>query len=110
MDFNVMVKCTVCGKELYDGDKIYLTTTKQIKSCDDGDYTLEVTGEVGKFTEACESCGNHMSATPELLDALKEAKEEVCILCQRLNPQHRDCTSCETVDKWDAIIAKAENI
>jgi len=49
-----------------------------------------------------------IAAAPELLSELKEADEEICHLCKRLNPQHKNCTICD--DRQDRLktIAKAE--
>ena len=44
----------------------------------------------------------------ELLEALTEAKKDICRLCKRLNPQHKNCTGCGYIDYITCAIIKAE--
>lgn len=44
----------------------------------------------------------------ELLEALKDSDSSNCWMCKRLNPQHKDCTSCEEHDARLKAIAQAE--
>ena len=58
--------------------------------------------------EECKANAKLIAAAPEMLDALIESRNLVCRLCIRLNPQHKNCTSCDEVESgFDKIIEKA---
>jgi len=48
-----------------------------------------------------------IAASPELLTELEAADEEICNLCVRLNPRHKNCTSCDERDARLKAITKA---
>lgn len=45
----------------------------------------------------------------ELKGALRDALDEICRLCVRLNPQHKNCQSCEDMEQRRRIIADLES-
>ena len=49
-----------------------------------------------------------ISASKDMYEELVKADESICWLCKRLNPQHKDCTSCEERESRLKAIAKAE--
>lgn len=49
-----------------------------------------------------------MVQAPKLYEELVKADETICELCKRLNPQHKDCTSCEDREGRLKAIAKVE--
>ena len=57
--------------------------------------------------EEHEANAHLIASAPELLDELTAADEAICSMCIRLNPQHKDCTSCPERDIRVAVIAKA---
>ena len=44
----------------------------------------------------------------EAIEVLDEACTMICKLCVRLNPQHKDCTSCDDLDYLREPILKAK--
>ena len=48
------------------------------------------------------------AAAPELYEGLKDALKEICRMCVKLNPQHKNCTSCEEMERSRLPLAKAE--
>ena len=42
----------------------------------------------------------------EVHEELEKCIESLCSWCKRLNPQHKDCTSCEEVDGYRQTLAK----
>ena len=44
------------------------------------------------------------------IKALEEANDVICRLCIRLNPQHKDCTSCNDIEDTREPIEKAYGI
>jgi hypothetical protein len=42
-----------------------------------------------------------------LVEAFSDADEEICCLCIRLNPRHKNCTSCDDHGKILEVIANA---
>ena len=61
-----------------------------------------------RVLDAEESVKNLKDSTDELYVELCDTDEQICSMCKRLNPQHRDCTTCEERESRLAAIAKAE--
>lgn len=51
-----------------------------------------------------------ISAAPEMFKSFIDACDMICSLCIRLNPQHKDCPSCEDLDDLRKPIEKAANM
>ena len=49
-----------------------------------------------------------LASAPDLCEGLKDALQEICRLCVRLNPQHENCKSCEDMTERRKALAKAE--
>ena len=59
------------------------------------------------ITEA-QANADFISAAPDCYEGLKDALREICRMCVRLNPQHKDCTSCEEMERSRLPLLKAE--
>ena len=47
-------------------------------------------------------------AAPDCYEGLKDALKEICRLCVEINPQHKNCTSCEEMERSRLPLLKAE--
>lgn len=65
-------------------------------------------GEIEVFGDNTKANAHLISASPDLYEELKDALQEICRLCVRLNPQHENCTSCEDMEQRRKAIAKAD--
>lgn len=46
----------------------------------------------------------------DIYEALKECMESLCSCCKRLNPQHKNCTSCEEIERYKSALNKADGV
>ena len=68
------------------------------------DVEEDQNGEVCKTSEVRQLEQEHQEA----IEVLDEACTMICELCVRLNPQHKDCTSCDDLDYLREPILKAK--
>ena len=87
------------------------TTIKSIKSWEVSVYNFSykpprVSGSVNavNLSEVRQLEQEHQEA----IEVLDEACTMICKLCVRLNPQHKDCTSCDDLDYLREPILKAK--
>lgn len=74
-----------------------------------GDYFIR-DKQGTQFCEGIKTLANAqlIAAAPNTYEGLKDALQEICRLCVRLNPQHEGCQSCEDMEERRKALAKAE--
>jgi hypothetical protein len=86
------------GEHIWEGNR-YLATVAQERS----------PGGLGWGTNA-NRVAKRAIACQELYNSLVEADRVICELCKRVNPQHRDCNSCQERDKRLALLNEVKEI
>ena len=74
---------------------------------DDGGIIARVATMGGTAKEA-EANANLIAASPKLYEGLRDALREICRMCVRINPQHKNCTSCEEMERSRLPLREAE--
>jgi hypothetical protein len=49
-------------------------------------------------------------ATQPLIELTEELLDIMCKLCKRVNPQHRNCTSCPDITDYREVLQKYESL
>ena len=52
---------------------------------------------------------NDKDRIKKLEDTLSICMKDICRLCIRLNPQHKDCTQCDDMDDLKAVLNENNN-
>ncbi len=42
--------------------------------------------------------------TSELRNSLEEAIESICSMCKKINPQHKECISCQEIEDYKCVL------
>ena len=72
-----------------------------------GECGCKVVRALGSAKNEIDYCPLHKSAL-DLYEGLNDALTEICRMCVRLNPQHKDCKSCEEIERSRQPLRKAE--